>query len=364
MRPPAGAALFCLLLICSQIGPSRACTSFCLDTPDGPVFAANLDLFLGEGLVFVNRRGIAKENIRQSTTGETAKWVSEYGSVTFNLAGRGFAWGGMNEAGLVVSSMELRASEYPEPDERAPFDSGSWIQYVLDTCGSVREAIQIDSIVRLHDDEHSPTPFLVADADGDCAAFEYLDGRFVCYTDESLPVKALANAPYAAGIAFMEQGVIPAENPGRSVERVAAAANKIESFRPDRGVSPVDYSLGVLTETVVAPKSFWSDWFDEPYTRWNVVFDIGRREAHFRTVASPTVRRLSLRSFDLSCEAPLLMMDVNAELEGDVQRSFTPYDHDVNLEVFRTFCDKWGIEVSAEGAIELMRFFESFRCAR
>ena len=57
------------------------------------------------------------------------------------------------------------------------------------------------------------------------------------------------------------------------------------------------------------------------------------------------------------------MLDVNTELAGNVEGSFTPYDHDVNLKVFRTFCDKWGTEVSAEGAVELMRFFESFKCA-
>ena len=106
MRTLATAALCCLLLIYSLDGTDRACTSFCLDTPDGPVFGSNLDLFIpGDGHVIVNRRGIAKENIRQSTNGETAKWVSEYGSVTFSLAGRGLAWSGMNESGLLMTSI-------------------------------------------------------------------------------------------------------------------------------------------------------------------------------------------------------------------------------------------------------------------
>jgi choloylglycine hydrolase len=147
------------------------------------------------------------------------------------------------------------------------------------------------------------------------------------------------------------------------VERVAAAAYMSESFRPDEGGSPIDYSLHVLTETVVAPKKWWKDWFNEPYTRWNIVFDIAQREVHFRTVASPSVRRLSLRSFDLSCDAPMLMLDVNAKLEGNIDGSFQPYDHDANLKIFRTFCDKWGIEVSKEDAIELIALFESFECA-
>jgi choloylglycine hydrolase len=362
MRPFTSVTICCLLVICSPVALSRACTSFCLDAPDGPVYATNLDLMTGDGHVFLNRRGIAKEGYRTSTTGETAKWVAKYGSVTFNVVGRELPWGGMNEVGLVMSSMQLNASKCLDPDERPPLSEAYLVQYILDTSANVQEAIQTASLVRLSQSECA-SHYLIADEIGDCAALEFLDGHFVYYNGETLPIKALANAPYAAGLMFIKQGVIPANNPGESVERVAAAADKVEGFRPDGGISPVDYSFEVLTETVVAPKKWWSDWFDEPYTRWNVVFDIVQREVHFRTVTNPTVRRFSLRSFDLSCEAPLLMLDVNAELEGNVDRSFQPYDHDDNLKIFRKSCDKLGVEVSEESAVDLIRFFESFECA-
>jgi hypothetical protein len=93
------------------------------------------------------------------------------------------------------------------------------------------------------------------------------------------------------------------------------------------------------------------------------VFDIKKREVHFRTVDNPKVRNFTLHSFDLSCDAPFLMLDVNAALEGSIDRSFQPYDHDVNLEIFRASCDKLGIEVSEEAATDLVRLFESFDCA-
>jgi penicillin V acylase-like amidase (Ntn superfamily) len=174
MRTPLTTALCGLLLSCLLIGSSRACTCFCLDTPDGPVFGSNLDLFIpGDGLVFINQRGIAKESFPSlaGATGRTAKWVSRYGSVTFNLAGREWAFGGMNEAGLVLGTMELRASEFPRRDERPALPIGPWAQYVLDTCGTVREAIQVDSKVRI-EDPAPPVHYLIADADGDCAALE------------------------------------------------------------------------------------------------------------------------------------------------------------------------------------------------
>jgi hypothetical protein len=63
MRLLACAVLCCLLSTCPRGATAYACTSFCMDTPDGPVFGANLDLFIpGDGLVLVNRRGIAKES--------------------------------------------------------------------------------------------------------------------------------------------------------------------------------------------------------------------------------------------------------------------------------------------------------------
>ena len=128
MRPLATALLCTLLLICPQDGLVGACTSFCMDTPDGPIFGANLDLFIpGDGLVFVNRRGVEKESVRSGTTGETAEWVSEYGSVTFSLAGREFAWSGMNEAGLMISTMALYESVNPPPDARPPLGSSFWM---------------------------------------------------------------------------------------------------------------------------------------------------------------------------------------------------------------------------------------------
>ncbi len=364
MRPLARAAFLSLMLISLQAGQSRACTSFCLETPDGPVFGSNMDLFLGEGIVYVNPRGVAKEGFRESTAGETAKWVSRYGSVTFSLVGREFAWSGMNEVGLVMSTMQLMVSRLADADERIPFDSGALLQYVLDTCSTVEEAIETISLVRLVDDGNSPSHYLLADATGSCAALEHLEGELVRYTGDDLPIKALANATYESSLAFADREVVPPFNPGESVERVAAAAAEMDAFHSELGVSAVDYALRILTETVVAPKRWWSDWFDEPYTRWSVAYDIAARKVYFRTVESKRVKHLSLDSFDLSCTTPLLMLDVNAELEGNVERFFTPYDHDINLKVFRDFCDRWEIEISAEDAVGLMRFFEGFECEK
>lgn len=46
------------------------------------------------------------------------KWISRYGSITFNQVGRDLPFGGMNETGLVVEHMSLPQTTYPTRDNR------------------------------------------------------------------------------------------------------------------------------------------------------------------------------------------------------------------------------------------------------
>ena len=93
---------------------------------------ANLDNTLEMGLLFVNKRHVLKTTWDPSTSGEYARWISRYGSVTINFLGYQMAWAGMNEAGLMISTMSLNDTQGPSPDEKLPFESPFWMQYQLD----------------------------------------------------------------------------------------------------------------------------------------------------------------------------------------------------------------------------------------
>ena len=348
--------LFCCLILFAIVTmPCQACTCFSMDTPDGPVFGANLDLFIpGDGLVFINHRGMAKEGFpsQAGTTGQKIKWVSAYGSVTFNLAGREMAFGGMNEAGLVIGTMELMKSEFPQRDQRPGLTIGMWAQYVLDTCGSVSEAIKVDAKVRI-EDTAPPQHFLIVDAEGNCAAIEWFDGKYTCYTGDSLPVKAMSNMPYGRALTAFERGG-PRwwwSNPGQSAERFAGALTRCQSYDPVAEPDAIGYAFGTLVDMVAAP-----------HTKWSLVYDIAKREIWYGTAVSRPVKHISFKNLDFACEAPLLMLDVNTPLEGDVEKSFIPYDHDINLNVFRTLCQRYEIELSEQDATGFMQHIESFEC--
>jgi len=351
-RGPAAAAVIALAVLAGAAVAAHACTSFCMDTPDGPFYGSNCDLFVpGDGLVFVNLRGVAKESYFANARGEKAPWVSRYGSVTLNLAGRELAWAGLNEAGLVASTMELRASECADPDERAPIGAGYLVQYVLDACGSVDEAVAAVSQLMPHESECNDH-FMVADAAGNAAALEFLDGEFVCHTGADMPVHALTNMPYARALAAWKRGGARWwwSNPGQSAERFAGAAARCEAYDPAAG-DAVGYALDTLAHVVAAG-----------HTRWNVVFDLKRREMWYRSVRSPDVKHVALDAFDFACDRPLLMLDLNAPLAGEVAEHFVPYDHEVNLQAFEVFCARWGVDVSHADAVGLMSLFDGFGC--
>src|SRR5436305_3006577 len=104
MKKTALAVLSILSLVCLLVNPALACTTFCLKNRGEVLFGGNYDWDIGDGLVFVNKRGVAK-TAADVDSPNPAKWVSEYGSVTFNQYGRENPMGGMNEAGLVVEVM-------------------------------------------------------------------------------------------------------------------------------------------------------------------------------------------------------------------------------------------------------------------
>jgi penicillin V acylase-like amidase (Ntn superfamily) len=179
------------------------CTSLCLENGDHCIFGANMDGGSQEGQLVVNPRHVLKTGWEASTSGEYARWISQYGSVTLNPTGPQLPWGGMNEAGLMISSMALTEAEASSPDERRPLISPLWIQYQLDNSSTVADVVASDALVR-------PTleysHYLVCDRTGECAVIEFLDGETVVYRGASLPVPALANSSYQDSLTARSDG--------------------------------------------------------------------------------------------------------------------------------------------------------------
>jgi choloylglycine hydrolase len=103
--------------VCGLAEASLACTSVCLTTPARVVFGNNLDWFVDDGLLVINKRGVRKQGLWFE---EPPEWTSRYASLTVNQEGREFPSRGMNEVGPVVGEMTLRAGAYPSETPDTP----------------------------------------------------------------------------------------------------------------------------------------------------------------------------------------------------------------------------------------------------
>jgi penicillin V acylase-like amidase (Ntn superfamily) len=334
--------------------PARACTAFALRTEDAWIVGKNYDWSVGEGLVIVNKRGVAKVACPADTP---AHWTSEYGSITFNQYGRELPTGGMNEAGLVVESLWLGAAAYPAPDSRATVSDLQWIQYQLDTAESVDEVVASDAVIRINPDPAAPLHFFVCDAQGDCAAIEFLDGRMVVHTGSDMPYRALTNNTYAESEAFARglanQPIGPGSEDALSLKHFVWAARDVAEFDPATAPSPVDYAFGALAKTA------------GPRTQWRIVYDAGDGQIYFLTRDNPTIRSFDTDTFDFACGSPVVVLDMSAAGAGDVAAGFKAYSRQANLDLIRAAFSKTEFlaGVPDEARVRLACYPESLRCA-
>ncbi|MCP4111328.1 MAG: linear amide C-N hydrolase [Desulfobacteraceae bacterium] len=315
---------------------SMACTTFQLNH-SGQIFVGkNYDWMVEDGLVIVNKRGLSKTAMRSVTdpgTGNPANWTSKYGSITFNQYGREAPAGGMNEAGLVVESMALMETRYPEPDSRASISMIQWIQYQLDNFASVKEVIESDAQLRIRPKKGVSLHYLVSDRQGNCVAIEFIDGKRVCHTGKTMPYKALTNSTYAESVEFLKQGKLPEPDKAESTERFINAANKVKNYKPGDSKSPLDYSFDILKSTSWSTEEKWKDTSWTTDTKWSIVYDVHNLRISFRTLKNQQIRSINLKSFDFSCTTPVRVLDITAELSGDVTKKFIDYTQQINRKL-------------------------------
>jgi choloylglycine hydrolase len=326
-----GFSFACVIIISLVLSlPGYACTTFVIGEPDNQLFGRSYDFDFNDGYIMVNKRGFNKKAYPATTTdeqGQPAAWSSKYGSVTFNQFGRDFPQGGMNEAGLIIETMSLTNTRNPQPDDRPYVRSANlWRQYILDTCASVAEVLDSDSKIRISYDASKGigAHFLVLDREGATAVIEFLDGKMVVYSGDSLPIRALTNDTYEDSITHWKNKSAPASDRFNSIQRFVTAANMTRDYRATKPYSGMDYTFDILAAVAL------------PQTRWNIVYDNRNMKIDFRTDGNPKMRSIDVNRFDFSCKTPVKVLDVNAELAGDVTGAFVDYTPDININLTKT----------------------------
>lgn len=306
------------------IDTASACTTFNLRSDDVNIFGRNYDWSVGDGAVIVNKRGLTKTAMKVTDeTGTPATWRSKFGSITFNQYGREFPQGGINEAGLVVEVMALpEGGKYPMPDSRPYVGKAQFRQYLLDSFSTVKEVIESDSAIRISAQGKGPmTHLLVSDRTGASAVIEFIGGKRVIYTGDSMPVRALSNSLYTDSLSYWKAKKVPAVDPLLSVKRFIHAADSANSFDSKTIKTPVDHAFSVLKQVTQGDK-----------TKWSIVYDINNLKIFFQTSSNPKVRSIDLKTADFSCKTSVKMIDIDAG-SSNINNSFQDYTLQANRKL-------------------------------
>ena len=359
MKMTSKSAVLLLALLCAA-PCAFSCTTFLLGNGGKPIFGRNYDWYLEDGLVVVNQRGVEKTAaFLGDPEGTPAQWTSKYGSVTFNQVSREFPCGGMNEAGLVVEVMIVLFPWQTEADTRPVITNLQWIQCQLDRYATVDEVLEHAGDLRIRQEAGVPMHYLIADAAGDCAAVELVRGRLVCHTGENLPDRVLTNDDYRRSRARMlrwraESGVAdPPEGIG-SMPRFMRACKRVREFMPRDDEHAVRYAFDTLQGVNMGKLTVWS-----------IVYDIAGRRISFRTQSHSAVRSISLSGLDFACGPEVKVLDVKADLSGDVTAKFSGYDPAVNRKLIEAAFGKvWYVRHWKDRALEVLSTYpETTRCA-
>lgn len=321
--------LVLILLICPAIPAGHACTAFALKHGDRIIFGENFDWSVRDGLIIVNKRNVRKTALVNGAGNQhLVSWRSKYGSLTFNHVGREFFHGGINAKGLFVTGLILQHSEYPPIDSRPIISQTQWKQYILDNCATVEEAIATQSQIRIFSRSgRFPTHFFLGDKSGRCAVIEFIGGKMICHTSAAMPVKILTNSTYATSVEYLKEhegfgGKHLVPNSGSSLDRFVRAANMVKSYNPESSGPVVNYGFKVLDEVSQGE-----------YTAWRIIYDVNEMRIYFLTFFNPGIQYIDLKSFDLSCDTPSKIFDLNNKVSGDVTKYFKDYTTKTNRDL-------------------------------
>lgn len=326
-----------------------ACTTFCLKSNGELLFGKNYDWMIGDGMVFVNKRGVSKSSSEETNP---ARWVSKYGSVTFNQYGWESPSGGMNEEGLVIELMWLDDTQYPKAEDRPAVDVLEWIQYNLDTAATTDDVlrnadmIRIDSDIKLH--------YLVSDRNGKAATIEFLEGKLAAHTGNHLPYSVLTNDTYARSLEYTKRsGVADSES---SLDRFSRAASRSKAFemRMHSEKEAIDFAFDLLAD--VAQKTS---------TQWSIVYDQRRGRIYFRTRKKPELKRIDTTTLDYSCGSSVKVLDIDHKTSGEINKDFKNYSRQANRDLIeRAFGGTEFLKnAPTESRDRVAEFPERFVCA-
>jgi len=315
-----------LIIFLFIIQPVSSCTIFSLYPNNQHWIGRTFDWSYGHGLVFTNKRNVSKSGLKLLPTDISGRWISKYGSITFNQFGREFPTGGMNEAGLVVEALELKSSIFPASDTRASLNELQFIQYLLDNFSSIKKIAEGLKDVRLSP-IGSKLHYFACDLIR-CMTIEFINGQLVTHDASQLPISSLANNTYQEHIDYTKDFITF----GGSKPIILGSLDSLDRY------TRASYYAKFINQSNDPIKTVFSILNDvgTKNNRWQLIYNQDEKTINFRTTSKILLqRKIDLNQIDFSCQSPVQYFDLESDDEGPINSVFKNYDPAQNLAIIK-----------------------------
>lgn len=266
-----------------------------------------------EAKITINPRGVE----RNGEVRNALNWKAKYGSVTTTVFGIGAA-DGINEKGLAAHLHYLDGAKYQCSNHLPQIGIHLWLQYFLDTCANVREAIEVAETFQVVNlkiaGEFWPLFAILEDTNGESAILEYIEGKLHIHhgcsynvaTNDPFFKDHLQNLKYFIPFG----GSLSLPNDQDSSSRFVRATAFLE--HASKSNHCWHNILNIIQIIEKQPGSGWQ-------TLWITVCDLQHLQYHFLRTYDRETFLLDLNKIDFAEENPIWSIDPYATpLTGDI----------------------------------------------
>ena len=325
-------AVFAGMIIGLGSAPAgSACSAFVCSGPDEVLLAKNFDWHFGGGYLIKNPGGVTRRAL-PLFGGEPATWTSIHGSLTFTQFGVGLPYGGINQRGLAIEMLWLDETVYPSSASRT-IGELEWIQYQLDTRASVAEVLANVA-------EFSIRPvggkihYLLADASGDSALVEFLDGSPHVHRGGERSLACANDTLTLSELAFAKLRTTPLKGNSSRV-RYARLRLELETLS-----GPPSLAFGWASLAKVAESGA------KYRTQWSAIYELRHRRIHLKSDQAKRVFTLDAAGLDYAPVSGTTFQDLFGKEVGNDR--FAPLTEAANLALLRRNLPKVGLNRQLE----------------
>jgi penicillin V acylase-like amidase (Ntn superfamily) len=313
--------------------PADACTRvFSNDNGTAMVVGRTMDLYMDDQAALqVRPRALADGGFLGVTDPNPLSWTAKYGSVGIKSLNQGVS-DGMSEKGLDANLLYLSGTKYEARDaQRLGLSNIKLVDYVLDNFSTVQEVLAALATAQIVPDKAAgrewPLHLSVADATGDSAVVEFVDGRMVVHHGKQ--VQVLTNEPpldlQLANLkrykAFGGVETMPGDiNPEARFVRASAYLKSLPKPKTD-----VDVLAGVyqvmknISVPVGADDTTGSSHEDAWPTLWTTLADVTDGTYYYQSARSPYPVWVEFKRLNIDAGQPVRLLDLESgNLSGDV----------------------------------------------